>query len=117
MSADSSYIRDLQKLLARYGAGLAIDHFGLKSLAFGYLGSLPLHHLRVHRSFTRQLQNNTDNQFYINALKQLAHNSGMQLWVEGIETPQELDAMQQIGVDALQGHYLGEPQASTVVAG
>ncbi|MEZ5483452.1 MAG: EAL domain-containing protein [Porticoccaceae bacterium] len=109
MSVDPGHMRDLQKLLARHGAALAIDHFGLRSAAFGYLGSLPLHHLKIHRSFTRQLEQNPDNQFYINSLRQLAQNSSMQLWVEGVETSAELQQLQEIGVDAMQGYLLGKP--------
>ena len=110
MTVDPSHIRELQALLARYGAELAVDHFGLKATAFGYLGSLPLHHLKVHRSFTRELDENPDNQFYIKSLLQLAHNSDMQLWVEGIETEQELEQLKVLGVDAVQGYLLGKPE-------
>ncbi|TNE83120.1 MAG: EAL domain-containing protein [Gammaproteobacteria bacterium] len=114
MKVDDAPLRALCDLLGKRHSSLGIDHFGLGAVAFGYLGSLPLHHLKVHRSFTRELDGNQDNQFYIKSLAGLIHNSGLQLWVEGVESEAEWAQLQPLGVDAAQGYFLGEPQVKPV---
>jgi len=114
MKANDASLRAFSQLLQKHGTSLGIDHFGLESAAFGYLSSLPLHHLKVHRSFLRELDTNLDNQFYIKSLAGLAHNSGLQLWVEGIENEQEWDQLAELDVDAAQGYFLGPPALRTV---
>ncbi len=114
MDVDPTPIRDLQQVLRKQNAELGIDHFGLDSTAFGYLGSLALHHIKVHRSFISKIETNEDNQFYIRSLCQLAHNSDIELWVEGVETKQEVEKLRTLSVDAIQGYFLGKPAAKPV---
>ncbi|MEH6529628.1 MAG: EAL domain-containing protein [Porticoccus sp.] len=114
MTVDDKPIRRLDKLLQKCGASMAIDGFGLESSAFGYLSSLPLNHLKVHRSFLRELDQNPDNQFYIRSLVQLAHNRDIQLWLEGVESELEWKQLAELGVDAAQGYFLGKLQPKPV---
>ncbi len=114
MDVDPTPIRQLQKVLRERQAELGIDHFGLDSTAFGYIGSLALHHIKVHRSFISKIEENSDNQFYVKSLCQLAHNSDIELWVEGVETKQEVEKLQTLNVDAIQGYLLGKPAAKPV---
>jgi diguanylate cyclase (GGDEF)-like protein len=114
MTVDDKSIRRLDKLLQKCGASMAIDGFGLKSSAFGYLSSLLLHHLKVHRSFLRGLDQNSDNQFYIRSLVQLAHSRDVQLWLEGVESELEWKQLAELGVDAAQGYFLGKLQPKPV---
>ncbi|MDX2350652.1 MAG: EAL domain-containing protein [Porticoccus sp.] len=111
---DEQSTRQLVDLTQKCSASLAIDGFGLKSSAFGYLGSLPLHHIKVHRSFLRGLDQNPDNQFYIRSLVQLAHSRDVQLWLEGVESELEWKQLAELGVDAAQGYFLGKPQSKPV---
>jgi len=111
LHVDQASTRRLQTLLGKQGAKLGIDHFGLEARAFGYLSSLPLYYLKVHRSFTRCLENNSDNQFYIKSLVQLAHSRDIKLIAEGVETEPEWQVLCQLGVDCCQGYYLAEPKA------
>ena len=114
MTVDDKPIRRLNKLLQKCGASMAIDGFGLESSAFGYLSSLPLNHLKVHRSFLRELDQNPDNQFFIRSLAQLAHNRDIQLWLEGVESELEWKQLAELGVDAAQGYFLGKLQPTPV---
>jgi diguanylate cyclase (GGDEF)-like protein len=114
MKGNDTALRGFSPLLQKHGTSLGIDHFGLESAAFGYLSSLPLNHLKVHRSFLHLLDTNPDNQFYIKSLAGLAHNSGLQLWVEGVENEQEWDQLAELDADAAQGYFLGQPALKSV---
>lgn len=104
-------IRSLANILARFNSGLAIDHFGLESSAFGYLASMPLRYLKVHRSFVKNIHLSRDNQFYIKALVQLAQTREIQVIVEGIETEAEWQVLSRMNIGAAQGFFLGYPEA------
>ena len=114
MKLNDAPLRELYDLLKKRNACLGIDHFGVDSVAFGYLGSMPLNHLKVHRSFVSGLEANSDNQFYIKSLAGLVHNNGLQLWVEGVESEAEWAELSALGVDAAQGYFLGQPQMKPV---
>lgn len=103
-------IKVFQDILSRYNAGLAIDHFGLESSAFGYLASLPLRYLKVHRSFIKNIHLSHDNQFYVKALAQLAQTREIRLVVEGVENEAEWQVLSKMNIDGAQGYYFGHPQ-------
>lgn len=103
--------RDLQVLLHRRRARLAVDNFGVQASAFGYLRSLPLTYIKLHRSFTRGIDVESDNQFYVESLLHLVHTRGVDLVVEGVESEAEKRTLRTLGVDCLQGYHLQVPQA------
>ncbi|MGS2724447.1 bifunctional diguanylate cyclase/phosphodiesterase [Porticoccus sp. GXU_MW_L64] len=114
MQVNEQHVRDFSALLLRHNASLAIDHFGLESSAFGYLGSLPLHHIKIHHSFVHNLDSNQDNHFYVQSLVQVARSRNLQLMAEGIERQEEWDALRKLGLDAGQGYLLGRPSEKPV---
>ncbi len=111
MNIEEHHVRELSQVLVAARARLGIDHFGLQSSAFGYLGSLPLHHIKVHRSFVHGLEGNADNRFYIHSLALLAHSRSIKFAVEGIERDEEWDVLVSFDIDAAQGYLLGQPSA------
>ena len=113
-------VQNLVGVLQAHKVRLGVDHFGLDSTAFGYLGSLSLHHVKVHHSFIQQIDSRPDNRFYIESLAQITRSRDILLMVEGIENQKEwetvvtlgIDAAQ--GVDAAQGFWLGAPATDPV---
>lgn len=102
--------REFQQQVSAHGCGLALDHFGLESANFAYLGSLSLAHVKVHRSITRNIDQHPDNQFYLKFMTELTRTRDIPLLVEGIEQEAEWLACAALGVDAAQGFWLGRPQ-------
>lgn len=104
-------IRAFQAMLSQHGVGLAIDGFGLGTSEFAYLGSLPLRYLKVHRSFTRNIASQKDNQFYIKALVQLAKTRALSIIAEGVESQEDWDTLVTLDVGGGQGYLFAYPQA------
>jgi diguanylate cyclase (GGDEF)-like protein len=102
----SDAIQALIDILQRHNVGLGIDHFGLDSSAFGYLGCLPLNHAKIHHNFIQGIDTKADNRFYIESLAQITRSRDILLMVEGVESQQEWDAVMALGVDAAQGFWL-----------
>ncbi|BFM10256.1 LapD/MoxY N-terminal periplasmic domain-containing protein [Simiduia litorea] len=104
-------LRDLVAISNSAGAKVSLDHFGVTGKAFNYLQSLPLHSLKIDRSFITNLHSRQDNQFFVKSLAQIAHSCDMILLAEGVETEQEWQQVGALGLDGAQGYYLGRPAA------
>lgn len=113
LKVNESSVREFQSIVEHYGSGIALDHFGLESSGFSYLGSLPVAYLKVHRSFTKNIHLNKDNRFYLKSLSQLAHTREILLVAEGIELEAEWSVLQGLNIDAAQGYYIGRPAPLT----
>lgn len=94
-----------------YDYKFSIDHFGNGATAFSYLQSLDVHYLKIDRSFVTGINDNTDNQFFIRSVVQIARTRDMLLIAEGIEKTNELETLNDLGVDAAMGYLLGKPGA------
>ncbi|HQQ63617.1 MAG TPA: EAL domain-containing protein [Pseudomonadales bacterium] len=105
-------VRMLCDMLHQHGARLSLDHFGIHSAAFGYLHSLPLDYLKIDRSFIRDIHIDTDNQFYVQSLVQIAHSCDITILAEGVEHEQEWHCLKNLGVDGGQGYFLARPAAT-----
>lgn len=103
-------VREFQRRVARHGSALGIDHFGLEASNFAYLNSLPLAHIKLHRSLAVDLHLRPDSQFYVKSLAHLAHTRELALIVEGIETEDAWRVLANLNVDGAQGFFLGQPQ-------
>lgn len=109
ISIDESAVRELALLLRARGAALSLDHFGVAAKAFNYLQSLPLSHLKVDRSFIRNIDIDADNQFFVKSLVQIAHSCDVMILAEGVETEAEWKQLQALGLDGGQGYFLARP--------
>jgi diguanylate cyclase (GGDEF)-like protein len=111
LTSNEEAVRDMAALLVELGAGLSLDYFGASASAFHYLQSLPLRGLKIDRCFVQGVDANSDNQFFIKSLLQIAHSCDLKLFAEGVETEAEWSTLLQVGVDGGQGYYLGKPES------
>ncbi len=103
-------VKAFERALANHGAGLAIDHFGVESSSFGYLGSVPLRYLKVHRSFIKNIHFSQDSQFYLRVLSQLAKTREIQIVAEGVEAEEERQTLADMNIEIAQGYLFGRPR-------
>src|SRR5690606_15148662 len=100
--------RVLESLRER-GIELAIDDFGTGYSSLSYLDKLPVQILKVDRSFVNGLTQpggRTDSaQEIVRATISLAHNLQMRVVAEGIETAEQLQALNSYGCDYGQGYF------------
>ncbi|MBL4679364.1 MAG: EAL domain-containing protein [Pseudomonadales bacterium] len=94
---------------SKFNYTFSIDHFGSGATAFSYLQSLDVHYIKIDRSFVTNIGDNTDNQFFIQSVVQIAHTRDMLLVAEGVEEAMELESLIDLGVDAAMGYFLGKP--------
>lgn len=97
------------RALHEAGVSIALDDFGSGYSTLEYLTRLPIHHLKVDRHFIQLLPHNDRARKIVSGLVGIAQDLGMQVVAEGIETIEELECCQQIGIDEGQGFLLQRP--------
>jgi diguanylate cyclase (GGDEF)-like protein/PAS domain S-box-containing protein len=94
------------------GLSLSIDDFGTGYSSLNYLKELPLQTLKIDRSFVAGLPEDKQDTAISQTIIVLAHNLGMTVVAEGVETHGQRAALQQQGCDAVQGFLISEPMTA-----
>ena len=97
------------KALTATGCRFSIDQFGIASQTLPSLHMLDLHYVKVDSSFVRDIVTNKGNQLYLRTLSLLADARDIELYAQGIETPEQWQMLRQIGLRGGQGYHLGRP--------
>jgi len=100
---------ETMKNLRALGVSLAIDDFGTGYSCLSYLPKLAFDALKIDRSFVSDLESRPETKAMVHSLVTLAHNLNMRVIVEGVETPQQLEMIQEFGSNEVQGFLLGRP--------
>jgi EAL domain-containing protein (putative c-di-GMP-specific phosphodiesterase class I) len=95
--------------LAALGVSLAIDDFGTGYSCLSYLPRLPFDALKIDRSFVSELGERREAGAMVHSLVMLAHNLGMRVIAEGVETEEQMGLITGIGCDEVQGYLMGRP--------
>jgi diguanylate cyclase (GGDEF)-like protein len=91
------------------GIRLSVDDFGTGHSSLANLKRLPIHQLKIDRSFvSRMLQDPTD-LIIVRSTINLAHDLGLTVVAEGVEDELTLERLAQFGCDQAQGYYLSRP--------
>lgn len=107
--ADPARILDVVGRLHALGVGLSLDDFGAGSSSLRYLKRLTVDELKIDRSFVMTMDHDDDNAAIVHATIDLAHNLGLRVVAEGVETSASWERLQQLGCDEVQGYFLGRP--------
>jgi diguanylate cyclase (GGDEF)-like protein len=95
--------------LSGLGVRLAIDDFGSGYSSLSYLTHLPLHRIKIDQSFVRNVVKDPSNATVVQAIITMAHNLGLDVIAEGVETEAELQFLQAKGCLVYQGYYFSKP--------
>ena len=99
--------------LRRLGVRLSIDDFGTGYSSLAYLSTLPFDSLKIDRSFVSGMASGAQNIEIVRAVLNLGHTLGKVVVAEGIETAEQLQQLQQLGVDCGQGYLLSRPLSAS----
>lgn len=119
---ESSLIEDAElaqrNLDALAGAGIrmALDDFGTGFSGLSRLKQFPIHTVKIDRSFIRDIRNDTNDAVIVASTISLAHNLGLTVVAEGVETRDQLVHLKAAGCDQVQGLYLQRPRAAAQIA-
>jgi len=100
------------RVLARLldmGVRVAIDDFGTGYSSLSYLKDFPVSALKIDQSFVRGLPGDSRDAAIATAIITMGHGLGLSVTAEGVETQEQLAALETLGCDAVQGYFLSRP--------
>lgn len=109
VDADPQGVRDAVAELRDLGVLAWLDDFGTGASSLTFLQRFSGDALKLDRSFTAALQRDRSAVRVVRAMVGLAHDLGLQVVAEGVETPARLRLLRSPGCDLLQGFHLGRP--------
>ncbi len=104
MSNPESGEKILQQLHTM-GISMAIDDFGTGYSSLAYLQRFPVAHLKIDRTFIRELPYNNDHAAIVRSMIHLGHSLNMMITAEGVENFEQLKFLRESGCDFVQGFY------------
>ncbi len=98
--------------LVEIGVKIAIDDFGMGQSSLYWLKKLPVHIVKIDPSFIRNLMEDSDDDAIAKAVIEMSHGLGLSVTAEGVETEGQLQRLQQLKCDRIQGFFTGRPMTS-----
>ncbi|PRY36622.1 PAS domain S-box-containing protein/diguanylate cyclase (GGDEF)-like protein [Geodermatophilus tzadiensis] len=108
LEAGPRVVAQLDELRAA-GVRVAIDDFGTGYSSLGRLQELPVDSVKIDRAFVQQVVRGDEPLPILTSMVVMAHNLGLDVTAEGVETPVQAARLLQLGCDHLQGHHLARP--------
>ncbi len=100
------FVASLQSM----GCLVALDDFGSGYTSFRQLKALSVDLVKIDGAFVKDIAQSADNQFFVRTLMNFARGFGLQTVAEFVENGEIAKILMEMGVDYLQGYYLGKPE-------
>jgi diguanylate cyclase (GGDEF)-like protein len=94
------------------GFTLSIDDFGTGYSSLAYLKKLPVSELKIDKSFVVDMLDSENDAVIVRATIDLAHNLGLKITAEGVESAEILATLRGMGCDIAQGFHISRPQSA-----
>jgi EAL domain-containing protein (putative c-di-GMP-specific phosphodiesterase class I) len=113
--SDRADTRRTLNALKRLGVRLAIDDFGTGYSSLSYLRDLPVDTLKLDGSFVAEVGNDRGSQAIVRAVTKLAHDLGLTVTAEGVETAEQAEQLRRLAVNRGQGFYFAAPAGDEAI--
>jgi diguanylate cyclase (GGDEF)-like protein len=109
LMGDHAQARDALTRLREIGVRTSIDDFGTGYSSLSYLRELPVHALKIDRSFITNLMDEPESEAIVRSVVELARNLRLETVAEGVEDERLCDRLIRLGCDYAQGFALARP--------
>lgn len=106
---DPDRVLNVLERIHSLGFGLSIDDFGTGYSSLAYLKKLPVSELKIDKSFVKDMLDSDNGAVIVRATVDLAHNLGLKVTAEGVETAEMMEALRAYRCDIAQGYFLSRP--------
>ena len=112
---EEAFMADPEQVLAvlgqldKMGVQLAVDDFGTGFSSLAYLKQLPIHTIKIDKSFVIGMAPHDQDEAIVRSVIELSHNLGLVVVAEGIEDQQTLDRLAELRCDVGQGFLMSKP--------
>jgi EAL domain-containing protein (putative c-di-GMP-specific phosphodiesterase class I) len=95
--------------LTDMGVSLALDDFGTGYSSLSYLKRFPIHTLKIDKAFIDDLTRQQGERHMVASIISIAHNMGLTVVAEGVETAEQLEILQLLRCETIQGYIFSRP--------
>lgn len=100
---------EMLRQLRALGVRVCLDDFGTGYSSLSYLLRFPIDTLKIDRSFVNGIGSGAENASIVKTIVALAHNMGMDVTAEGVETQAQLDHLKSLNCETAQGYFFSKP--------
>jgi len=111
MMSDPERAVEVLELLRAAGFGLSIDDFGTGYSSLSYLKRFAADHIKIDISFVRNMLTDANDYTIVTTIIAMADSLGLKTTAEGVEQPEQAQALLALHCDSAQGHLYGRPEA------
>jgi EAL domain-containing protein (putative c-di-GMP-specific phosphodiesterase class I) len=101
-------IQNMQKLI-EYGVSFSLDDFGNGESNLNYIVDMPVEIVKFDRDMTKSYFDNSKGRLVMETVTRMILNLGLKIVSEGVETEEQLEKMEKLGVQYIQGYYFSKP--------
>jgi diguanylate cyclase (GGDEF)-like protein/PAS domain S-box-containing protein len=112
---DIKYNSGCLRAIRAMGVAIAIDDFGTGFSSLSYLAKLPVHTLKIDRSFVTHMTSGPEGLMIVSAIIKLAHTLKLNVVAEGVETEQQARLLRLMKCDEMQGYLYSMPISSEIL--
>ena len=113
---ENSAIADFNKAtrfinrLKQVGCEFALDDFGVGFASFSHLKNLDIRYLKIDGSFIKEITSQPRDKGIVEAMIKVAQSLNIKTIAEWVETRETMELLTELGIDYMQGYYLGKPE-------
>ncbi|MBB1385307.1 GGDEF domain-containing protein [Pseudoalteromonas sp. SG45-5] len=97
-------------MVHRVGARITVERFGVGLTSFKFFRDLKPDFIKMDASYTRGLEDDKNNQYFMRLMVDLAHRIGVSVFAEGVESQEEKHIVETLLLDGVQGYYIEKPK-------
>ncbi|KAA1163724.1 GGDEF domain-containing protein [Pseudoalteromonas sp. 20-92] len=97
-------------MVHRVGARVTVERFGVGLTSFKFFRDLKPDFIKMDASYTRGLEDDKNNQYFMRLMVDLAHRIGVNVFAEGVESQEEKHIIETLCLDGVQGYYIEKPK-------
>jgi len=116
LGRNSSNVSSALEQFQQQGIGIALDDFGTGYASLTHLKQFPLDHIKIDRSFVRNLESDSDDEAIVAAIIGLGQRLQLQVTAEGVETHGQARRLRELGCDHAQGYLYAKPMPAAQLA-
>jgi len=113
--ANPEHVVQVMEQLNALDVSFAIDDFGTGYSSLGLLKKLPVHKLKIDKSFIKDMDTDSDDAAIVHSVIDMAHILGLNVIAEGVENETVLNLLSSLGCDLVQGYHISRPLPAQLI--
>lgn len=108
IQAKQNMLENMHRLI-KYGVSFSLDDFGNGQSNLDYMIDMPVKIVKLDMLMTQSYFKNIKAKSVVQAVTNMVHNMQLKMVAEGVETKEQLDEMERLGIEYIQGYFFSKP--------